>query len=178
MALPGVGSQFHAHWCQSDVESCMRCPPSGALKAVAPAAFLIRRGYPTARVEGDRRGPLARRSCRCAVAASREGAGASSTRFATIVTIRRPATTARARRRRRHHRRMPPSPMSAEQLDEDRVGGLPARPHVAVDGAQRRHAERDEEAGHHPLGRNPFRWAARKRIGSLVMPRARPRSRR
>ena len=41
----------------------------------------------------------------------------------------------------------------AHQLDEDCVGGLPARPHVAVDGRQQGHAEGDEEAGHHPLGR-------------------------
>ena len=41
----------------------------------------------------------------------------------------------------------------AHQLDEDRVGRLAARPHVAVDGTQRRHTEGDEESGHHALGR-------------------------
>ena len=33
------------------------------------------------------------------------------------------------------------------------MGGLTARPYVAVDRRQERHAEGDEEAGHHPLGR-------------------------
>ena len=41
----------------------------------------------------------------------------------------------------------------AHQLDEDGVGRLAARPHVAVDGTQRRHTEGDEESGHHALGR-------------------------
>ena len=33
------------------------------------------------------------------------------------------------------------------------MGGLTARPHVAVDRRQQGHAEGDEETGHHPLGR-------------------------